>query len=87
MVAIKILASFLTIASFASAVTRLDAESSTGCNITGSPDLPYGQTQLVIPPGQKPLYVGLGVGVQNYTCSGNTYSYVPSAANELSWPP
>jgi hypothetical protein len=36
-------------------------------------DLPPNQTALVAP-ATAPLFVLLGVGVQNYTCSGTTFA-------------
>jgi hypothetical protein len=36
-------------------------------------DLPPNQTALVAP-ATAPLFILLGVGVQNYTCSGTTYT-------------
>ncbi|KAJ7171356.1 hypothetical protein C8R46DRAFT_1175693 [Mycena filopes] len=42
-------------------------------------DLPAGQTQLVSPT-TAPLYVALGVGVQNYTCSASTLKYTSTGA-------
>lgn len=39
-----------------------------GCPIAAAPDFPADQTTLVIQSGLKPKFVGLGVGVQNYTC-------------------
>jgi hypothetical protein len=37
-------------------------------------DLPSGQTQLVAPT-TAPLFVALGVGIQNYTCTTATLKY------------
>ncbi|KAJ7032213.1 hypothetical protein C8F04DRAFT_1040713 [Mycena alexandri] len=42
-------------------------------------DLPSGQTQLVSPT-TAPLYVAIGVGVQNYTCSASTLKYTSTGA-------
>ncbi|KAJ6577763.1 hypothetical protein B0H19DRAFT_1020250 [Mycena capillaripes] len=42
-------------------------------------DLPSGQTQLVAPT-TAPLFVALGVGVQNYTCSASTLKYTSTGA-------
>ncbi|KAJ7765269.1 hypothetical protein B0H16DRAFT_1796639 [Mycena metata] len=42
-------------------------------------NLPTNQTQLVSPT-TAPLYVGLGVGVQNYTCSASTLKYTSTGA-------
>jgi hypothetical protein len=36
-------------------------------------DLPPNQNTLVAP-ATAPLFILLGVGVQNYTCSGTTYA-------------
>jgi len=42
-------------------------------------DLPTNQTQLVTPP-TAPLFVALGVGIQNYTCSATTLKYTSTGA-------
>ncbi|KAJ7018187.1 hypothetical protein C8F04DRAFT_1214700 [Mycena alexandri] len=42
-------------------------------------DLPTGQTQLVSPT-TAPLFVALGVGVQNYTCNASTLKYTSTGA-------
>ncbi|KAJ7921346.1 hypothetical protein B0H13DRAFT_2656038 [Mycena leptocephala] len=42
-------------------------------------DLPAGQTQLVSPT-TAPLFVSLGVGVQNYTCNASTLKYTSVGA-------
>ncbi|KAJ7185284.1 hypothetical protein C8R46DRAFT_845430, partial [Mycena filopes] len=50
------------------------------CSTAGAVmDLPAGQTQLVSPT-TAPLYVALGVGVQNYTCSPTTLKYTSTGA-------
>jgi hypothetical protein len=36
-------------------------------------DLPANQTALVAP-ATAPLFILLGVGIQNYTCSGTTFA-------------
>jgi len=42
------------------------------CSVTSDKlSLPSNQTVLTIPAGVKPAYIGLGVGVQNYTCGAN----------------
>ncbi|TDL23785.1 hypothetical protein BD410DRAFT_787066 [Rickenella mellea] len=52
----------------------------TGCDVSGlTPNLPSGQTQLTVPTGTKPVFVALGVGVQNYTC-GSTGTYASAGA-------
>jgi len=38
------------------------------------------QSQLYIPPGEKPSAIVLGLGVQNYTCSSETGLYVSAGA-------
>ncbi|KAJ7624561.1 hypothetical protein FB45DRAFT_980007 [Roridomyces roridus] len=43
-------------------------------------DLPKGQTALVSPPS-GPRFVALGVGVQNYTCTGSTYTSIGAVAS------
>ncbi|KAF7365918.1 hypothetical protein MVEN_00467000 [Mycena venus] len=42
-------------------------------------DLPSGQTQLVAPT-TAPLFVALGVGIQNYTCTASTLKYTSTGA-------
>ncbi|KAJ7136576.1 hypothetical protein C8R44DRAFT_976133 [Mycena epipterygia] len=42
-------------------------------------DLPKNQTQLVAPT-TAPLFVALGVGIQNYTCSATTLKYTSTGA-------
>ncbi|KAJ7701077.1 hypothetical protein B0H17DRAFT_1045921 [Mycena rosella] len=42
-------------------------------------DLPKNQTQLVAPT-TAPLFVALGVGIQNYTCSTSTLKYTSTGA-------
>lgn len=77
------LTSFVSLLAAASSVTAAPHLSKRGasfkeCQISAVPDLPSGQSTLAISSGQKPLHVGLGVGVQNYTCtSTGVYSYVP----------
>ncbi|KAF7359913.1 hypothetical protein MVEN_00717200 [Mycena venus] len=43
-------------------------------------DLPPNQTTLVAP-ATAPLFVLLGVGVQNYTCSGTTFASIGAVAS------
>jgi len=38
------------------------------------------QSQLVVPPGETPSYITLGLGVQNYTCSSTTGLYTSTGA-------
>ncbi|KAJ7119947.1 hypothetical protein C8R43DRAFT_1112426 [Mycena crocata] len=42
-------------------------------------DLPAGQTAIVAP-STAPLFVSLGVGIQNYTCSSSTLKYTSTGA-------
>ncbi|KDQ09117.1 hypothetical protein BOTBODRAFT_535973 [Botryobasidium botryosum FD-172 SS1] len=42
--------------------------------------LPPSQSQLYVPPGEKPSHIVLGLGVQNYTCSPTTGLYVSAGA-------
>ncbi|KAI8969787.1 hypothetical protein BD414DRAFT_255845 [Trametes punicea] len=50
-----------------------------GCSIDDFvPQFPSGQTQLVVP-SQPPKFIGLGFGVQNYTCS-STNNYTSTGA-------
>jgi len=52
-----------------------------GCPTSGDVlQLSSWQTQLVVPPGEKPAYVTLGAGVQNYTCSSTTGLYTSTGA-------
>lgn len=80
--AMVMLTSFVSMLAAVSAVTaapsfsKRTSTSFKGCQISADPDIPTGQSALSIPSGQKALYVGLGVGVQNYTCStAGTYRY------------
>ncbi|KAJ6543031.1 hypothetical protein B0H19DRAFT_957664 [Mycena capillaripes] len=43
-------------------------------------DLPVNQTALVAP-ATAPLFILLGVGVQNYTCSGTTFASIGAVAS------
>ncbi|THH28973.1 hypothetical protein EUX98_g5216 [Antrodiella citrinella] len=56
----------------------------TNCNVStlsSQIDLPANQTQLVLPTNSTPSFVGLGFGVQNYTCtSGNNFTNVGAVA-------
>ncbi|CCL99212.1 uncharacterized protein FIBRA_01227 [Fibroporia radiculosa] len=56
--------------------------SAADCNIsTFVPQFPPNQTQLVVPKDLEPHFIGLGFGVQNYTCtSSNTYLNVGAYA-------
>ncbi|KAI0052115.1 hypothetical protein FA95DRAFT_1569480 [Auriscalpium vulgare] len=70
--------SFLTIALAAVPAFAAPARI-TGCPVPSSVlQVPTNQTQLV-PPTTAPSYVGLGVGVQNYTCSA-AGAYVTAGA-------
>ncbi|KAJ7142024.1 hypothetical protein C8R43DRAFT_1097646 [Mycena crocata] len=52
----------------------------TGCSTSAAVmDLPAGQTNLVAP-STAPLFVSLGVGVQNYTCNPTTLTYASAGA-------
>jgi len=48
----------------------------TRCSVAADvPDFPAGQTTLSVPSGQTAQFVGLGLGVQNYTCgSAGTFT-------------
>ncbi|GAB1524508.1 hypothetical protein RhiTH_007662 [Rhizoctonia solani] len=51
----------------------------TGCPISNAKvNLPAGQTAVTVPSG-NPVYIALGVGVQNYTC-GSTGTFTSSGA-------
>jgi hypothetical protein len=45
----------------------------TGCTVTAKPSLPANQTLVVLDSTLKTHFVGLGVGVQNYTCTDGKY--------------
>jgi len=51
----------------------------TGCPITALPDIPANQTLVSLTAGLKTQFVGLGMGVQNYTCSA-AGTYVTAGA-------
>ncbi|KLO11596.1 hypothetical protein SCHPADRAFT_941911 [Schizopora paradoxa] len=57
----------------------------TGCNVQhATPNLPSGQTMLTVPSGEIVTNIGLGVGVQNYTCaSTGTFTSVGALAELL----
>jgi len=42
--------------------------------------LPNGQTVLSVPAGEKPEYIALGTGVQNYTCNATSLTYTSIGA-------
>ncbi|KAL4750697.1 hypothetical protein BDW72DRAFT_175416 [Aspergillus terricola var. indicus] len=50
---------------------------------TSSIDLPSFASGLPAPTGQKPLYVALGRGTQNYTCADSTSSSTPEAVGAV----
>ncbi|KZS98611.1 hypothetical protein SISNIDRAFT_481329 [Sistotremastrum niveocremeum HHB9708] len=54
-----------------------------GCPVsTIKPSFPSNQTTLSVPAGQKPQYIAIGVGVQNYTCgSTGTYTSIGAVAD------
>jgi len=53
----------------------------TGCDVSASnPDFPAGQTALAVPSGASTKFIGLGVGVQNYTCSAATGTFASAGA-------
>lgn len=66
---------FLASSAFAAATPLIQI---TGCNVQhANPNLPSGQTMLTVPTGEVVTNIGLGVGVQNYTCaSTGTFTYV-----------
>ncbi|CAE6531193.1 unnamed protein product [Rhizoctonia solani] len=67
------------IAFFASAIVA-SAEKTSGCDVSAAKIvLPPG---LSIPRGVKPLYITVGIGTQNYTCSSSgTYNAAGAVAN------
>lgn len=67
------LLSVLAISQHVSAVpTPRNLDCSTSADVL---DLSPWQTQLFVPPGEKPAYVTVGAGFQNYTCSSTTGLY------------
>jgi hypothetical protein len=50
----------------------------TRCDVSNAQiDLPSDQSQLVLQSEEKPKYIALGLGVQNYTCSSSgTFTWV-----------
>jgi len=60
----------------------LPSARSSGCSLTKAIlSLPTGQSILVAPSTPTPHYIGIGVGVQNYTCtSGGNYTNVGAVA-------
>jgi len=72
------LLSVLAISQHVSAVpTPRDFDCSTSADVL---DLSPWQTQLFVPPGEKPAYVTVGAGFQNYTCSSTTGLYTSIGA-------
>ena len=70
--------SILIAALFATLTLAAATPEHSGCDVSkDTMDLPDGQTQLVTPTDSKPRFIGIGVGVQNYTCSSaGTFTYV-----------
>jgi len=61
---------FLLPFAFGSPTARSPAIKLTGCPVsTAIPPLPAGQSVLTVPAGQTVSHIGLGLGVQNYTCT------------------
>ncbi|KAJ7469035.1 hypothetical protein FB451DRAFT_1255608 [Mycena latifolia] len=73
----------LSAALLVSAGPTLLARKDQDCNTSGAVmDLPPNQTTLVAP-ATAPLFILLGVGVQNYTCSGTTFTSIGAVASLL----
>ncbi|KAJ6491194.1 hypothetical protein C8R45DRAFT_196806 [Mycena sanguinolenta] len=67
-------------AAFVSAVSG-PGDSGSNCDTsTAVMDLPTGQTQLVAPTTAA-RFILLGVGIQNYTCSGTTFASIGAVAS------
>jgi len=65
-----------------STVLALPSPRSSGCNISkATMPLPSGASTLVAPSTPSPRFIGIGVGVQNYTCStAGTFTSVGAVA-------
>ncbi|KAH8922241.1 hypothetical protein BT69DRAFT_1263715 [Atractiella rhizophila] len=63
-----------SLALLASSLFSLSFASTAACPVSKAVlTLPKNQTQLVLPTGQAPVFIGLGVGTQNYTCTNGAY--------------
>ncbi|KAF8144781.1 hypothetical protein K438DRAFT_1907684 [Mycena galopus ATCC 62051] len=70
-----------SIAGLAAASPALLSRKTEGCDTSKAVmDLPPNQTALVAP-ATAPLFILVGVGVQNYTCSGTTYTSIGAVAS------
>ncbi|TCD70716.1 hypothetical protein EIP91_002092 [Steccherinum ochraceum] len=67
---------------FAASALAAPALKIAGCSVAHKQlTVPTGQTQLVVPSTTTPSFVGIGVGVQNYTCSAaGTFTNVGAVA-------
>ncbi|KAF7373946.1 hypothetical protein MSAN_00607000 [Mycena sanguinolenta] len=75
---VRLLTVFLSAAVLVSAhAHRKVADCDTSTSVM---DLPANQTALVAP-ATPPLFILLGVGVQNYTCSGTTFASIGAVAS------
>ncbi|KAJ7485728.1 hypothetical protein FB451DRAFT_1350190 [Mycena latifolia] len=82
MFAFQLLSTLSSVALLVSAAPAFPAPPAKGqcCDTSAAiMDLPTNQTQLVSPT-TAPLYVALGVGIQNYTCSATTLKYTSIGA-------
>ncbi|KAJ6564042.1 hypothetical protein B0H19DRAFT_942636 [Mycena capillaripes] len=70
----------LSAAAFVSAAPGPSGPTANCDTSTAVMDLPAGQTQLVSPT-TAPLFILLGVGIRNYTCSGNTFDSIGGVAS------
>ncbi|KAJ7458195.1 hypothetical protein FB451DRAFT_1046898 [Mycena latifolia] len=77
----QLLVALLSAAAFVSAAPGPGSGPTANCDTsTAVMDLPAGQTQLVSPT-TPPLFILLGVGIQNYTCSGTTFASIGAVAS------
>ncbi|KAF7318718.1 hypothetical protein HMN09_00383700 [Mycena chlorophos] len=81
MSAFKLLAVLSSVALLAAATpATLQTKRQSSCDLSSATmDLPADQTVLVAP-STAPLYVAVGIGYQNYTCSATTSAYASAGA-------
>lgn len=71
----------LAASSLSAPVASIQPKKFASCPITVLPSFPAGQTTLAVASGLTTKFLGLGVGVQNYTCSAaGTYTSVGAVA-------
>ncbi|KAJ7085584.1 hypothetical protein C8R44DRAFT_991722 [Mycena epipterygia] len=76
----QLLVALLSAAAFVSAASGPSGPTANCDTSTAVMDLPAGQTQLVSPT-TPPLFILLGVGIQNYTCSSTTFASIGGVAS------